>query len=748
MTIVCIVPTIIFGQTVYQIDAGVDQISTALAGAQAGDIIELTESGGLYNESATTVIGFPVTIRAADGLIRPPVWTCDNADRQITLASDLTLDGIIFDGSLGASSTEDCIRFDNAVFDQNLKVNDCVFQYFDNGMDEGHAIKASSSNGIDTLIVTNSLFQHMMHEHISLKDEAEEIAPGPCKYLWVENCTFWDGQNEAIYLQSHDNVPDGTPDPEVYIGHVTVVGMGSKVLYPNQIDGAVIENSIVINNSTWEYACRIYGTNSAVNGFLYWNCPEGIDLEEGATEAQLTLIQAEVDPMMADVENGDFTLAANSPAVGAGVDGATLGDPRWFPAKVIQIAEGVDQISAALAEAKGGDTVELTTSGGVYNETATTVIGFPVTIRAAAGLADPPVWTCDHDGRQITLASDLTLDGIIFDGSLGASSTEDCIRFDNAVFDQNLKVNDCVFQYFDNGMDEGHAIKASSSNGIDTLIVTNSLFQHMMHEHISLKDEAEEIAPGPCKYLWVENCTFWDGQNEAIYLQSHDNVPDGTPDPEVYIGHVTVVGMGSKVLYPNQIDGAVIENSIVINNSTWEYACRIYGTNSAVNGFLYWNCPEGIDLEEGATEAQLTLIQAEVDPMMADVENGDFTLAANSPAVGAGVDGATLGDPRWFPETGVGDEGNAPYTYRLDQNYPNPFNPSTTITFQLRQAGHVKLQIFNSLGQQIATLVDGQMNAGSHTLEWLAPQDVAGGIYFYKIEADGFSKIRKMILMK
>ena len=48
-------------------------------------------------------------------------------------------------------------------------------------------------------------------------------------------------------------------------------------------------------------------------------------------EAQLSLIQAEVDPMMVDAANDDFTLSPNSPAVGAGVDGVTLGDPRWWP---------------------------------------------------------------------------------------------------------------------------------------------------------------------------------------------------------------------------------------------------------------------------------------------------------------------------------------------------------------------------------------------------------------------------------
>ena len=93
------IPTLIFGQTVTQIAAGTDQISAALAAASAGDIIELVTDGGIYNETATTLITVPVTIRAKRGLSAPPVWTCDNGSRAITLSADLTLYGSVFDGS-------------------------------------------------------------------------------------------------------------------------------------------------------------------------------------------------------------------------------------------------------------------------------------------------------------------------------------------------------------------------------------------------------------------------------------------------------------------------------------------------------------------------------------------------------------------------------------------------------------------------------------------------------------------------
>ena len=88
-----------------------------------------------------------------------------------------------------------------------------------------------------------------------------------------------------------------------------------------------------------------------------------------------------------------------------------------------------------------------------------------------------------------------------------------------------------------------------------------------------------------------------------------------------------------------------------------------------------------------------------------------------------------------------------PSQYYLSQNHPNPFNPTTTIKYGLPKESKVTLKIFNILGQEVATLVDEHQPAGYHQITW----DAAGhssGIYFYKIQAGEFQKIRKMILLK
>lgn len=88
-----------------------------------------------------------------------------------------------------------------------------------------------------------------------------------------------------------------------------------------------------------------------------------------------------------------------------------------------------------------------------------------------------------------------------------------------------------------------------------------------------------------------------------------------------------------------------------------------------------------------------------------------------------------------------------PMKYELFQNYPNPFNPSTQIKFALPEASVVRVEVYNSLGQQVAVLTDGFMNAGYHQLSFKA-SDLSSGVYLYKITTPNFTQTKKMLLMK
>jgi hypothetical protein len=85
--------------------------------------------------------------------------------------------------------------------------------------------------------------------------------------------------------------------------------------------------------------------------------------------------------------------------------------------------------------------------------------------------------------------------------------------------------------------------------------------------------------------------------------------------------------------------------------------------------------------------------------------------------------------------------------YALLQNYPNPFNPETNIVFDLVEASDVTLTVYNPLGQTIATLVNGAMESGRHTVTFDG-SSYTSGLYYYRLEAGDFTAVRKMILMK
>jgi len=88
-----------------------------------------------------------------------------------------------------------------------------------------------------------------------------------------------------------------------------------------------------------------------------------------------------------------------------------------------------------------------------------------------------------------------------------------------------------------------------------------------------------------------------------------------------------------------------------------------------------------------------------------------------------------------------------PTAYSLNQNYPNPFNPSTIINFSIPNEGFVTLSVYNSIGQQVATLVNESKPAGTYQVDFIA-EGLTSGIYFYKITSGNFSETKKMMLLK
>ncbi len=91
--------------------------------------------------------------------------------------------------------------------------------------------------------------------------------------------------------------------------------------------------------------------------------------------------------------------------------------------------------------------------------------------------------------------------------------------------------------------------------------------------------------------------------------------------------------------------------------------------------------------------------------------------------------------------------GSAPQEFALSQNYPNPFNPSTNFRFTVAKAQMVSMKIYDVLGREVETLVHGQMNPGTYTVQWNAAH-MSSGVYFYRLQSGSFVETRKLMLMK
>ena len=95
----------------------------------------------------------------------------------------------------------------------------------------------------------------------------------------------------------------------------------------------------------------------------------------------------------------------------------------------------------------------------------------------------------------------------------------------------------------------------------------------------------------------------------------------------------------------------------------------------------------------------------------------------------------------------VSEEINRISSFELFQNYPNPFNPLTTINFNIPVESKVLLEVYNTLGEKIATLVDSELLAGSYKVNFNGTK-ISSGIYFYKLKAGNFVSIKKFVLIK
>jgi hypothetical protein len=124
---------------------------------------------------------------------------------------------------------------------------------------------------------------------------------------------------------------------------------------------------------------------------------------------------------------------------------------------------------------------------------------------------------------------------------------------------------------------------------------------------------------------------------------------------------------------------------------------------------------------------------------------GNIYIAAGSESAQLTTDFLAI---KYNQVTGIQNiSGEVPSRYSLSQNYPNPFNPSTKIQFSIPEPGMVKLAVFDITGKEVGLLVNSNLKTGRYEYEWNAGK-LTSGIYFYRLQTDNFSEVKRMILIK
>jgi hypothetical protein len=195
---------------------------------------------------------------------------------------------------------------------------------------------------------------------------------------------------------------------------------------------------------------------------------------------------------------------------------------------------------------------------------------------------------------------------------------------------------------------------------------------------------------------------------------------------------VSISGSASDVWIFQIAQNLTVANGAIVtlsggaqaSNIFWQVAGQVtLGTTAQMKGIILSQTL--IAMNTGATLLGRALAQSEV------------TLDANSVSISGTA-------------TAV-DNGSAPQQFTLSQNYPNPFNPSTKIEYSLEKAEVVSLKVYNVLGNEVATLVNGRQEAGRYTVSFTTGKetfDLLSGIYFYRLEAGSFISTRKLVLVR
>lgn len=262
-----------------------------------------------------------------------------------------------------------------------------------------------------------------------------------------------------------------------------------------------------------------------------------------------------------------------------------------------------------------------------------------------------------------------------------------------------------------------------------------------------------------------------------------------------------VLGAGGGLAASDYSNAIIINSTIFNNRDNYSGALYLEKTEAVLINLILWqNAPYQIMLSNASTIniaysnikggkekiiktggwSDINWLDGNLDaePVFEDVRNYNFRLSDSSLCIGSGMDSIQI-DGKWYyappadyegtarptpvgskPDlgafenklgspniSGVADNAGTPLTFHLLQNYPNPFNPITTIGFTIPKTSFVELKIYNSLGQEISTIVSQNLPAGNYFYHWNGYR-YASGLYFYRLKTDKYESTKKLVILR
>ena len=430
------------------------------------------------------------------------------------------------------------------------------------------------------------------------------------------------------------------------------------------------------------------------------------------------------------------------------------------------VSPGEGTLYAALEEAEDGDVLQLVPDG-IYTESTNFEFGTFVnrnitievegdgTVKAKLQILTPPTTEDTPVFFEVGDAASLILKGLEIDGSQSGLPASDYLvnmymgEFPAPTNVKKIHVENCYIHDL-----ASDVIAAGNADMKANVVVDSTIIDNVVTEKTATIVYYKYAGS---HFISITRSTFNTISSYGVRIagSGENQLPDD--HPTVIIDYTTWYNVGTEdgreilqaekepVLFKNPwtVTNSIFVKQVNKDRTMINIKDTLGDSLATITNIAFWDIGN-INFRSHTVKDTLRM-----DPGFADPDNGDFTLPVGSPLLSYGVKGDAIGDPRWAENsTAIGDgPEQLANTFALEQNYPNPFNPSTKISFTLDRPGQANLIVYDILGREVAVLLSNAMPAGSFDVTFDAT-DLNAGIYFYRLQAEGRSVTRKMMLIK